>query len=476
MSVQNLHELGKIYQAFELLQGDCLQQLATLPESSVQCCVTSPPYWGLRDYGTATWDGGDAKCDHLGPPRMSDKTTLSHPELKPRSQILAEPSRNVPTPYARICGKCGAKRVDVQLGLEATPDEYVANMVAVFREVRRVLRDDGTLWLNLGDSYSGVAGSSINKERSKTINFATLPKRKDLEGGLKHKDLAGIPWRVAFALQADGWWLRQDIIWHKPNPMPESVTDRCTKSHEYIFLLTKSARYYYDNEAVKERGVMAAGDSAGSMQRDTQETHGLGGGNSGINLAKQKLAAELQENGYSMRNKRSVWTVTTKPFRGAHFATFPPDLIEPCILAGSAAKCCAVCYAPWERVVEQGLPAPEPAHRNPTKRLEPGQAGNADAGNMGFRASKLSGQEMSKWKAENPDRTVGWEPRCECGGETQPSMVLDPFSGAGTTGVVAVQHGRRYIGIELNPEYLEMSRKRIQLVRDSLTVSMFADA
>ena len=329
--------------AFELLQGDCLQQLATLPAASVQCCITSPPYWGLRDYGTPG-----------------------------------------------------------QLGLEATPDEYVANMVAVFRAVRRVLRDDGTLWLNLGDSYARAGGWSNNNgldgvatrqesERPMSNIAADGSASQKLALGLKQKDLVGIPWRVAFALQADGWWLRQDIIWHKPNPMPESVTDRCTKSHEYIFLLTKSARYYYDNEAVKERGVMAAGDSAGSMQRDTQETHGLGGGNSGINLAKQKLAAELQENGYSMRNKRSVWTVTTKPYRDAHFATFPPKLIEPCILAGSAAD----------------------------------------------------------------------------------TLVLDPFSGAGTTGVVAVQHGRRYIGIELNPDYLEMSRKRIQETRDGITLPMF---
>ena len=375
--------------SFSLLLGNCLDVLSTLPESSVQCCVTSPPYWGLRDYGTAKWEGGDAKCDHSPEKRGGRFAT----------EVSAKQASNTGsgTMSAREC-PCGARRIDAQLGLEETPDAYVANMVAVFRAVRRVLRDDGTLWLNLGDSYSGAAGGNNRgegagggKERGKAMGFGTLPKRKDLEGGLKHKDLAGIPWRVAFALQADGWWLRQDIIWHKPNPMPESVTDRCTKSHEYIFLLTKSARYYYDNEAVKERGVMAAGDSAGSMQRDTQETHGLGGGNSGINLAKQKLAAELQENGYSMRNKRSVWTVTTKPYRDAHFATFPPKLIEPCILAGSAAD----------------------------------------------------------------------------------TLVLDPFSGAGTTGVVAVQHGRRYIGIELNPDYLEMSRKRIQETRDGITLPMF---
>ena len=376
--------------AFELLQGDCLQQLATLPESSVQCCVTSPPYWGLRDYGTAKWGGGDAECDHKDPFMIAERARNRKGLAKNASEqdgadrtLLVQNGLDKAFQYVDTCGRCGAKRVDVQLGLEATPDEYVANMVAVFREVHRVLRDDGTLWLNLGDSYSGVAGSSINKERSKTINFATLPKRKDLEGGLKHKDLAGIPWRVAFALQADGWWLRQDIIWAKPNPMPESVTDRCTKSHEYIFLLTKSAKYFYDNEAVKENSLHPG---------VTHRAANKGKAHSGeVGLdTRPKVDWTTPET----RNKRSVWTVTTKPFKGAHFATFPPDLIEPCILAGSAAD----------------------------------------------------------------------------------TLVLDPFSGAGTTGVVAVQHGRRYIGIELNPDYLEMSRKRIQLVRDSLTVPMFADA
>ena len=448
-----------IVNSFSLLLGNCLDVLATLPDESVQCCVTSPPYWGLRDYGTADWEGGNADCDHQGKP------------MRTKAQINANCSggRDVKNAtakqfYKNICGKCGATRIDNQFGLEETPVAYVENMVAVFREVRRVLRDDGTLWLNLGDSYSGVAGSSMDKERSKTINFATLPKRKDLEGGLKHKDLAGIPWRVAFALQADGWWLRQDIIWHKPNPMPESVTDRCTKAHEYIFLLTKSARYYYDSEAVKERGVMVAGDSAGSMQRDTQETHGLGGGNSGINLAKQKLAAELRKNGYSMRNKRSVWTVTTKPFRGAHFATFPPDLIEPCILAGSATKCCAVCGAPWERVVERIAATSKKCPKTDTMYQAQGGTGEKKTGTIG-----MSGGG----RIDGYSNTLGYQPTCECGGETQPSMVLDPFSGAGTTGAVAVQHGRRYIGIELNPDYLEMSRKRIQLVRDSITIPLF---
>ena len=381
--------------AFELLQGDCLQQLATLPAASVQCCVTSPPYWGLRDYGTAKWEGGDETCDHKMP--IGQRQDVGRVAVDgfngPVSTHLGE--RN----YRDICGKCGARRIDAQLGLEATPDEYVANMVTVFRAVRRVLRDDGTLWLNLGDSYAaGGTGGASDKSRLNG-GRGVGPNEKIKQGvaiqraappGLKPKDLVGIPWRVAFALQADGWYLRQDIIWHKPNPMPESVTDRCTKAHEYIFLLTKSARYYYDNEACAEPVTenMAWRASKGYTR----------GGNGKLDASRGDHDTLRGESSKAIvggtRNKRSVWTVTTKPFKGAHFATFPPDLIEPCILAGSA-----------------------------------------------------------------PD-----------------TLVLDPFSGAGTTGVVAVQHGRRYIGIELNPDYLEMSRKRIQLVRDSLTVPMFADA
>ena len=406
-------------QLFELLQGDCTKVLATLPAASVQCCVTSPPSWGSRDYGA----GG-------------------------------------------------------QLKLEETTEAYISNMVLVFREVWRVLRDDGTLWLNLGDSYAGVAGNARGEgagggqERVKSMGFGALPKRKDLEGGLKHKDLAGIPWRVAFALQADGWYLRQDIIWHKPNPMPESVADRCTKAHEYIFLLTKSAKYFYDSEAVKERGAMVAGDSAGSSQRDTQETHGLGGGNSGINLAKQKLAAELQEKGYSTRNKRSVWTVTTKPFRGAHFATFPPDLIEPCILAGTSENGqCPKCGKSWKRIMEKiGVSTYEKmgGKNGGYKKMRDESMRRGETGVGDTRDS--NGNIV--WYEATPKKFVGWQPDCACGLDPIASVVLDPFSGAGTTGLVAVQHGRRYIGIELNPDYLEMSRKRIQLACDKIVTPL----
>ena len=288
-----------------ILIGDVRQKLKELPDKSVHCCVTSPPYFGLRDYGE-----------------------------------------------------------DGQIGLEDTPEQFVANMIEVFREVWRVLRDDGTLWLNLGDSYSGSGkgpagnlGATHNERWLEHKHSAIVP------NGLKPKDLIGIPWRVAFALQADGWYLRQDIIWHKPNPMPESVTDRCTKSHEYIFLLSKSRQYYFDNEAIKEPAKYA-GDDRGSRTDNRRGT---------IMNSISGVTAET-------RNKRDVWTVTTRPFKGAHFATFPPQLIEPCILAGCP-----------------------------------------------------------------PDGTV-----------------LDPFFGAGTTGLVAQQHGRNWIGCELNPVYAEMASKRIK--------------
>jgi len=285
--------------------GDVRERLKNISDGSVQCVITSPPYWGLRDYG-----------------------------------------------------------VDGQIGLEQTPEVYVDEMVSVFREVWRVIADDGVLWLNLGDSYAGSGkgpagnlGATHNERHMEHKHSAIVPE------GLKPKDLVGIPWRVAFALQADGWYLRQDIIWAKPNPMPESVTDRCTKSHEYLFLLTKSPRYLFNNEILKEpakypyddrgsRGDSRTGSRMNSMSGRTGET----------------------------RNKRSVWTIPTKPFRGSHFAVMPEALVEPCVLSSS-----------------------------------------------------------------RPD-----------------DIVLDPFTGSGTVGVVSLRLGRRFIGCELNPEYVVIAQNRIE--------------
>jgi DNA modification methylase len=317
--------------------------------------------------------------------------------------------------YADECGKCGARRIDRQIGLEPTPDAYVAELVGVFREVRRVLRRDATAWINIGDSFG------------------------------PGKQLQGIPWKVAFALQADGWILRMDCIWSKPNPMPESVTDRPTKAHEYLFLLSRSERYYYDADAVAEQGIMT---SAGSEQRDTRETHGVGGGNGGINAAKARMKLELATNGFVTRNRRSVWTVATHSFPESHFATFPPALIEPCIKAGTSEKgCCAKCGAPWKRVVERSGEwradhDRAAKHNGEIYRTNPGGG--------------IAGKNTSRVSA-----TTGWSPSCSCDAGVVPCTVLDPFGGAGTTGLVADRLQRSAIMIELNGDYAEMASGRI---------------
>ena len=317
--------------AARILVGDVRTRLNDIPDNAIQACVTSPPYWGLRDYGTATWEGGDSSCDHLGKP-MATKANINK-NCGTGNDVKNAEAREF---YKDICGKCGARRIDSQIGLEQTPDEYVAEMVAVFREVRRVLKDDGVLWLNLGDSYSGSNALTTNakalkgKQGTSRGTHGNIPSRN--WSGLKPKDLVGVPWRVAFALQADGWWLRQDIIWHKPNPMPESVTDRCTKAHEYLFLLTKSAKYYFDNKAIKEpvaASSLARAEYGWDCDRPSTKNASMGG--QGIHVEKMGTRFVNPEG----RNKRSVWTIPTRPFRGAHFAVMPEALVEPCILASS---------------------------------------------------------------------------------------------------------------------------------------------
>jgi len=330
-----------------ILIGDARQRLQELDDNSAQTCVTSPPYWGLRDYGTASWDGGDSECDHQGKP-MATKANINR-NTGTGNDVKNATAREF---FKDICGKCGATRIDSQIGLEQTPDDYINEMVAVFRQVRRILTDDGTLWLNIGDSYASYRDGKATPD----IN-------------IKHKDLVGIPWRLAFALQANGWWLRQDIIWHKPNPMPESVTDRCTKAHEYLFLLTKNDRYFFDNEAIAEPAKWSedkrAGEGRLTYSGKRQGDEGTG----------QEAFVSIKET----RNRRSVWTINTKPFRQAHFAVMPEALAEPCILAGSKSG----------------------------------------------------------------------------------DLILDPFTGAGTTAVVALRHNRNFTGIELNADYANIAQQRI---------------
>jgi len=303
---------------YEIKQGDCLEVLKTLPSDSVNCCITSPPYWGLRDYGTGEWIGGDPNCSHKRDSKQSELTQTGHRNLE------GAVGDGI---YKDKCKRCGAERKDRQIGLELTPESYVQKMVDVFREVRRVLSGDGTLWLNLGDSYSGSgkgpAGNLGGDERHLEEKHTKI-----IPEGLKQKDLVGIPWRVAFALQADGWYLRQDIIWHKPNPMPESVTDRCTKAHEYIFLMSKNPNYYFDNKVISENAISKQGKGAiGRGQQNYAVASGKG-------MSPQQDHSGWMGGDGNTRNKRSVWSVTVKPYKEAHFATFPKELIEPCVLAG----------------------------------------------------------------------------------------------------------------------------------------------
>jgi DNA modification methylase len=308
----------------KIIFGDCRETMRQLANDGVkvQMCVTSPPYFGLRDYGTSSWEGGDSDCNHS----ISMPTKWNDPK---RGTSVLRPEVSHRGGDASHCHLCGAKRIDLQIGLEETPEQYIEAMVEVFRCVKDILADDGVLWVNIGDSYARQGGDNAKRDPStlmgghaKTVANGSYAKGNNLPSGYKPKDLIGIPWMLAFALRADGWYLRQDIIWHKPNPMPESVQDRCTKAHEYIFLLSKSQKYFYDNEAIK----VPVKEDWGTRDRTNGKYHNEGTG--------------LQPHGgleksYDMANKRSVWTVNTKPYSGAHFAVFPEELIEPCILAGS---------------------------------------------------------------------------------------------------------------------------------------------
>ncbi len=331
-----------------ILQGDALSVLRTLESESVQCCVTSPPYWGLRDYGLEpiVWDE-TVDCDHEWKthlqPSANGQTT--HAMI---AETLNESSATRKPKLSAFC-HCSAWRGCS--GLEPTPKLYVQHIVQIFRELKRVLRKDGTLWLNLGDCYAtgggrvgDAPGGGKQGEAWRLRGLMTTPNRLPLEG-LKPKDLVGIPWRVAFALQADGWWLRSDIIWAKPNPMPESVTDRPTRSHEYIFLLSKSRKYYFDSEAVREpsgREKACGQNSRENVDRDPahlryrsgNKTRRVGDGSQSRVKTHLGYSVPWEDQGTG-RNLRSVWTIATAPYSGAHFATFPPDLITRCILAGS---------------------------------------------------------------------------------------------------------------------------------------------
>ena len=420
-----------------LLCGDVLKRLQTLADNSVHCVVTSPPYWGLRDYGTGKWRGGSKTCAHkkqrLNP--HLEGSTLGGGQKNNGHQVEG---------FKFKCPRCGAIRVDDQIGLERTPEEYIAKMVAVFAEVRRVLRDDGTLWLNLGDSYasdSGKGGRCEGYARAMRAGSGRADGIVDKRGqrnrdgvprthGLKAKDLVGIPWMLAFALRADGWYLRQDIIWSKPNPIPEPVTDRCTKSHEHIFLLTKSKRYFFDHWAIQEPSVCVGKRGPGNYAA-SKEAHGTGSSHTGLVEFRNK-------DEHITRNKRNVWTVATQPYKEDHFATFPEALITPCVLAGTSSYgCCPQCGEPYRRVM-----------RRSERTYHAQQAGCVDR-------RYLQGRPTH---AEH----IGWEMSCYCAAlPPAPCSVVDPFCGSGTVGVVCKRFALNFTGIDLNRKYLEMAKRRI---------------
>jgi len=427
--------------SIKVLNGNCIEVLDQLPEKSVDSCITSPPYYGLRDYNTGKWIGGDPDCPHKRMTKISKDTDTGHKNMYEHGDVVGDAI------YKSVCPKCGATREDKQIGLEDSPEEYVESMVEVFRKVRRVLKDEGTVWLNLGDSYvsthpTGTRDSDTGWKHGE-LSQGYQARAGGAGGVFKVKDLMGIPWMVAFALRADGWYLRQDIIWHKPNPMPESVTDRCTKAHEYIFLLSKNAKYYFDNESIKEDAVYDKDLGILRSRKQAELNHPS-------IIKRQEIGIDSTSAGDGKRNKRSVWTVTTKPFKGAHFAAFPPDLIQPCVLAGCPEKVCVECSTPYERKVESKrlkrneLPKDDPRYRpNTYEGSYKDINGKADAG-----------------YTETKD--LGLEKQCQCEtDETKSGTVLDPFGGAGTTGLVADRNDRNAILIELNDEYAEMARDRL---------------
>lgn len=331
-------------EGLKILIGDVRKSLKELPENSVNCCVTSPPYYGLREYATAEWEGGNPDCEHIADPTKTKK--FGNPEFN-KNRPSREETKTKGYYFEDVCEHCGAVRVDSQIGMEDTPEEYIENLVSVFREIRRAMTDDGVCFINIGDSYCGTGdkGNWIDPKYPDGRNGQRVAKNRKING-LKQKDLIGIPWMLAFALRADGWYLRQDIIWAKAcsgiysggTVMPESVKDRLCRSHEYIFLLTKNRNYYFDSDAIAEEQKDISLKRAYS-NNNMDKRKGKGDEQYAISgKAQDKTYAKMRErieSGEEMkRNRRSVWTINTRPSSVAHFAAFPYELVEPMILAG----------------------------------------------------------------------------------------------------------------------------------------------
>jgi DNA modification methylase len=421
---------------WQIFQGHVLDALRAMPSASVHCIVTSPPYWGLRKYEgvePVEWD------------------TVEYGPMPGLPWITI--------PAQEAC-----------LGLEATPEAYVGHIVEVCRQLRRVLRLDGTMWLNLGDCYNGQNARKPSIKENGTLSYRAGGNAIRFPG-LKSKDLCGLPWRVFFALQADGWFGRRDVIWEKPNPMPESTRDRPTTAHEYLFLMTKSPKYFYDAAAIAENvtgGAHARGNGVNPKALKipsgwdvTPGAHGSIKRSAPRSRQNESFSAAVKGL-VSSRNKRSVWRIPTAPFPEAHFATFPPKLVEPCILAGTSAHgACEACGAPWRRVTAKG--AADMAWQRAC-------GANADGGYTGEATKDFEAagaQDASAVKARilagmRETVTTGWEPTCECGAGVVPATVLDPFGGSGTTVMVALRLGRSGLAIEQSETYCAMARRRVE--------------
>jgi DNA modification methylase len=372
-----------------IMQGDCLTALKTVPDASAHCCITSPPYYHLRDYG-----------------------------------------------------------VQGQIGLEDTPTAYIEKLVQVFREVRRVLRPEGTLWLVLGDTYAhdNKWGGHTSGKHALVLH-GTNATRAPRHTGLKAKDLMMIPARVAIALCEDGWWLRQDIIWHKTTAMPEPVTDRPVSAHDHIFLLAKSQRYFYDADAIREP---LKPKIYGSQHRPqgNDARGGVKSDNWGRSL-RERHPKRMPDGRLAGANKRNVWSVASQPRPGAHYATFPPKLIEPAVLAGTSAYACEHCGAPWQRMVVKEVVSNPGGGKKRAEAPAPG--------------SKIGSTSVFRTGMSYRPHTVGWQPTCVCSSNdgVGKCVVLDPFMGSGTVALVALAHGRNFLGIEINPKYIDLANERL---------------
>lgn len=454
--------------------NDAIDVLREMPAESVHVCVTSPPYFGLRDYGTGSWAGGDAACSHKA--SNGQRIAESVASVNGGGHSAAESG---PTPFKASCQKCGAARIDQQIGLESTVQEFIAKLIAVFAEVHRVLHPSGTLWVNIGDSYAGHNAPGFRQGNEAKNGGASNKNGVGFIQGLKPKDLMMVPSRFAIAMQDWGWYLRDFIVWAKPAPMPESVTDRCTKAWEPIFMFAKSPRYYADMTAVAEPSVTSDErrpygsegawlmDGRPKEDRPNGKPRGKGGKTAFRGQGHEREAEtgpanrdgrDMQDVGAGLtRNLRNVWTLPPESFPGKHFATFPSELPRKCILIGSSAKgCCPHCLAPWVRVTE--------SERKPTRS---GKSSKVYVDPNGSPYEQHCGSVVGNrdpFRHCTETTTVGWAASCQCHHaepDTIPCRVLDPFSGSGTTGRVAFDLGRDYIGIDLNKEYEPLARERI---------------